>query len=90
MPARWFGPGTLFRIYRQLLSETFLAYLFPLRDKPECSVAGRILNKFAKSDRVPTQRVFRELRLKPEPQLIPVFLFILSEGSGEQAGGQGD
>jgi hypothetical protein len=80
MPARRFGPGTLYRIYREFLCETFLAYLFLFRDKPECFVAGRILNKFAKSDRVPLS-TFPKLRLKPEPQLIPVFLFILSTGS---------
>jgi hypothetical protein len=62
MPARRFGPGMLFRIYRELLSETFLAYLFHyfvFRDKPECPIAGRTLNKFAKSDRVQLGMCFR-------------------------------
>jgi hypothetical protein len=59
MPARRFGPGTLYRIYRELVFETFLTYLFLFRDKPEYFVTGRTLNKFAKSDRVPLSMCFR-------------------------------
>jgi hypothetical protein len=50
-PMQRLCPGSLFRIYRELLPETFLCS-FPI-SKPECFVAGRTSTKFAKSNRVP-------------------------------------
>src|SRR6266478_3052937 len=61
-----FRPGTLCAFIASF-SETFLDSLL-FSGIPECFVAGRTPNEFAKSNRVPIGHVFAKLRLKRHPR----------------------
>jgi len=53
-------------------------WISPISGIPECFVAGRTPNKFAKSNRVPVVLAFAKLTFKRRtaPPLIAVYLFI--------------
>jgi len=64
------------RIYRELFRN--ISGFCRVSGIPECFVAGRTPNKFAKSNRVPVVLAFAKLTFKRRtaPPLIAVYLFI--------------